>query len=289
MGKLQVIKRGMQSTIQDLGRFGYRKIGVPISGAMDSKSLKDANTIIGNPEIYPAIEHTLYGGIYRFHDPCVISVTGAKCNPTINGVLFDQYIPVEISSGDELEIHHPVRGCRSYLAIQGKPEIPVIMKSYSTYLPGKFGGFNGRKLEAGDEIVWNSNPEFTSHYTLSNEEIPYFSTKISIKIKSGPEFDLLDDKAKDQLTGSPFKVSTDSNRMGIRLIGNEIQFPNIEMSSAPVIPGIIQLPSSGNPIILMKDGQTIGGYPRIGIVDESELWRLGQVKGGDNITFNIVD
>ena len=287
MGQLTVIKQGFQTTIQDLGRFGYRKLGVPISGAMDSKSMIDANHIVGNPDTNPVIEHTFYGGKYKFFDSTCISITGASCNPTVNGELVPQYESVQVKSGDELEINYPTRGCRAYLAIQGKFSIPNVMESYSTYLQGKFGGFDGRTLQKGDVVNWQNDKNELEKVAFSKSQIPYFSTKITIWIEKGPEFLELSESAIKQLTMEPFEVDSKSNRMGIRLKSKNLKSPIIEMVSSPVFPGIIQLPPSGNPIILMKDGQTIGGYPRIGFIKHDDLWRLGQVKAGDQISFKF--
>lgn len=287
MGSIQVIKPGFQSTIQDLGRYGFRKIGVPTSGAMDLKSMLDANQIVGNDESNPVIEHTFYGGVYQFNEAAIISITGAICNPTVNSVSITQYESIKIEKEDILEIQYPSRGCRSYLAIQGRPKIQQVMNSYSTYLPGRFGGFDGRSLQKGDLLKWDFSSNESLIRNFKKEEIPYFSSKVSIAVEKGPEFDLLDASYQEKLFSTSHEVTSDSNRMGIRLQGEEIEVTHLEMTSSPVIPGIIQIPPSGNPIILMKDAQTIGGYPRIGLINESDLWRIGQVKTGDLIRFTI--
>ena len=289
MRSLEVIKQGFQSTIQDFGRFGYRNIGVPKSGAMDFKSMKDANRLVGNSACNPIIENTLYGGVYHFNDPALLSICGARCNPKINGKSIPQYKSISVNEGDELEVNHPTKGCRSYVAIQGIFIVPKVMNSYSTYLLGRFGGFNGRALQANDVINWEISTIQSEVMDFPKEEIPYFSSKNTIEIVQGLEFALLDDNAEEQLFSTSFMVTSQSNRMGIRLSGENIDFKNIQMISSPVIPGIIQLPPSGNPIILMNDSQTIGGYPRIGVVIESELWRLGQVKSGDQIRFKLIE
>jgi biotin-dependent carboxylase-like uncharacterized protein len=287
MGQIEVIKNGFQSTIQDLGRFGFRKIGVPESGAMDSKSMIDANKIVGNPYSHPVIEHTFYGGTYKFSEAVVVSVTGATCNPTVNGIPKSQYEPIYLNAGDEVELNHPSRGCRSYLAIQGLLKLSMIMNSYSTYLPGHFGGFNGRALESGDLLEWQSNLNESSTIEFDKKQIPYFSSKIVLSLNMGPESIKVGKSVMEKIISTTYVVDSNSNRMGIRLKGEAIEIRNQEMNSSPVIPGIIQLPPSGVPIILMKDGQTIGGYPRIGIFNDSEQWRLGQLKTGDQLRFNL--
>lgn len=289
MESIRVIKAGFQSTIQDLGRCGFRKFGVPVCGAMDSKSMRDANKIVGNPESNPVIEQTFYGGIYKFNEPAIISITGSNSGPTLNDRQIPQYEAIRVESGDKLEIHHPSRGCRSYLAIQGHIDVPKVLDSYSTYLLGSFGGYEGRTLRVDDEIRWMFSLDESLIMEFPKKDIPYFSSKIVVDIEKGLEFEIFDEPTLDLFRSTSFAVSSQSNRMGIRLSGEKIGFNRLEMVSSPVVPGIIQLPPSGNPIILMNDSQTIGGYPRIGVVKESELWRLGQVKSGDQIRFNIIE
>lgn len=286
---LEVIKCGFQTTVQDFGRFGYRKIGIPTSGVMDIKSMIDANKLVGNPISNSVIENTLYGGIYRFNDSALFSICGAECNPKINGKIIPQYESIDVERGDELEVDHPTKGCRSYVAIQGVLSLPMVMNSFSTYLPGNFGGFRGRTLQVNDIINWENTVDAPVMMNFPKEEIPYFSSKITVEIEKGLEFYDMDARTQKQFLSTSFSVTSQSNRMGIRLSGGDIDFEKVEMISSPVVPGVIQLPPSGNPIILMKDSQTIGGYPRIGIVKQTELWRLGQVKSGDQIRFKCVD
>lgn len=287
MGIFRVIEAGFFTTIQDKGRFGYRKYGIPISGAMDLKSMMDANFLVENPKNNPVLECTLDGGIYQFLDAAMVGSTGAQSSILLNGTQVSQYEPILVSKGDVLEIGYPTRGCRSYLAINGELDIPMVMGSYSTYVPGKFGGFHGRKLQRGDELVWTGSGKYHDTKSLPKEQIPYFSSKVRISVEPGPELGWLSEEAKSSFLSSRFEVQSQSNRMGIRLGGNSIECPRKQMVSSPVKPGVIQLPPSGNPIVLMNDGQTIGGYPRIGVVKKSELWRLGQLKAGDQISFTL--
>jgi len=287
MGIFRVIKAGFFTTIQDKGRFGYRKYGIPISGAMDLKSMMDANFLVGNPKDNPVLECTLNGGIYQFLDAAMVGSTGAQSSILLNSTQISQYEPILVSKGDVLEIGYPTRGCRSYLAIKGELDIPMVMGSHSTYVPGKFGGFHGRELQKGDELAWTDSGKHHDTKSLQKDQIPYFSSKIRISVEPGPEFSWLSEKAKSSFLSSRFEVQPQSNRMGIRLGRNSMECPQKQMVSSPVKPGVVQLPPSGNPIVLMNDGQTIGGYPRIGVVKEYELWRLGQVKAGDQISFTL--
>ena len=285
MNRLKVIDGGIFTTIQDYGRPGFRKYGVPVSGVMDVKSFDLANRLVGNQKGSPLLECTLRGGKYLFENRSLIALTGALMNPKINGEEVPQNCSLIVHPADELELGFASRGCRTYLALKGDIDLPKIMDSFSTYTLGKFGGVHGRELRAGDELEWHQQGEEFNPSEASKEEIPYFSTKVKVRIMKGPEWDLFSDEAQQEFLNSQYQVSSLSNRMGIRLEGNSLDSPERQMISSPVIPGIIQLPPNGNPIILMQDGQTIGGYPRIAKVLEEDLWRLGQVKAGDKVSF----
>ncbi len=287
MTRIEVLDGGLFTTIQDFGRVGFRKYGVPVSGVMDTNSYELANWLVGNPNGAPVLEFTLKGGRYLFHDNTVIAITGALMNPKINGSEIAMNCSLEIKEGDELELGFAKRGCRAYLAIQGDPKISKVMDSYSTYTTGKFGGFEGHTLKKGDILNWkNLGRDFEQRKTPI-EQIPYFSSKITVRVIKGVEWDWFDQSLKDQFLNSKYFIGSSSNRMGIRLDGVSLNVTKREMISSPVITGIIQLPPNGKPIILMQDGQTIGGYPRIAKVLDEDLWRLGQLKPGDQLGLTL--
>lgn len=287
MTSIEVLNGGLFTTIQDFGRVGYRKYGIPVSGVMDIKSYELSNWLVGNPNGTPVLEFTLKGGRYLFHDNTVIAITGALMNPKINGSEIEMNCSLEIKEGDELDLGFAKRGCRAYLAIQGDPKISKVMDSYSTYITGKFGGFGGRTLKKGDILEWKYLSQETEQRKTPKEKIPYFSSKIIVRVIKGVEWDWFTQSFKDQFLDSKYIIGSSSNRMGIRMEGVSLNVPKREMTSSPVIPGIIQLPPNGNPIILMQDGQTIGGYPRIAKVVDEDLWRIGQLKPGDQLQFNL--
>lgn len=287
MAKLEVLDGGLFTTIQDMGRPGFRKFGVPTSGAMDIKSFQLTNRLVGNPEDFPVLECTMKGGKYRFREEAIIAVTGASMNPKIGGKEVGQNESLKINAGDELELGFSTRGCRSYISIKGSLKIKKVMDSYSTYTIGKFGGFSGRALKSGDVLEWDQIIFSKPIQKAPIDQIPYFSSKVSVRIMKGVEWDWISKASQEEFISSRFKVSSKSNRMGIRLQGLTLEVPDRQMISSPVVPGIIQLPKSGNPIILMQDGQTIGGYPRIAKVLDEDIWRLGQVKAGDKVSFQL--
>ena len=286
MGSLKVINPGMFTSLQDKGRFGYRKFGIPTSGAMDEQAMEDVNRIVGNPINSPVIECTFEGGKYEFNSNAVIAITGADNEVTINGEQVPRYKALSVNKEDLLSIGHPKRGIRNYLTIQGIWKAPKVMNSYSTYVPGAFGGFAGRMLEAGDILEWNELDEPVPAIS-PDIQIPYFSSKLSLHVYTGPEWEILNEQQKTELLNAEFTVDTTSNRMAIRFSGLSVAHSFEDMKSAAVAPGIIQLPPSGLPILLMKDAQTIGGYPRILYVAEYHLWRAGQLAPGDTIRFDL--
>ncbi len=289
MGNLRVLNAGLFSTIQDIGRKGFRKYGVPVSGAMDEKAYELSNWLVGNESGAPVLELTMSGGKYRFETEACIAITGADMKPSINSQTVAINKTLTVKAGDTLSLKFSDRGCRSYLAIRGQLEIDSVMNSYSTYTVGGFGGFHGRSLQTGDILNWEEASWKAEMLEVKKEEIPYYSSKVTIKVMPAPEWDWLSEKEQNVVLSQKFSVDSSSNRMGIRLIGDKIDAPDIQMTSSPVMPGIIQLPKSGDPIVLMTDGQTIGGYPRILKVLNSELWRLGQVKPGDHVSFELMN
>lgn len=290
MAKLTVKDGGLFTTIQDIGRVGYRKYGIPVSGVMDNSAFELVNSLVGNAPETPVLEMTLKGGKYRFESDSLIALTGANMNPTVNGISVELNSSLEIKSGDILEFEYARRGCRCYLGVRGIWEIEKILGSCSTYTEGKFGGIEGRTLQKGDQLHWKEIQADFQSYTLSQEEIPYYSSKLTVEFIPGPEWNWLSKKEQDKFLSTEFKISSESNRMGIRLNSDfQIEGKKREMVSSGVIPGIIQLPPNGSPIILMKDGQTVGGYPRIGKVLDIHLNRLAQVQPNGTIRFKKSD
>lgn len=288
MGKITVLDGGFFTTVQDVGRFGFRKCGIPISGVMDENAYQYANELVQNPLGSPVLECTLVGGSYRFDTDACIAITGADMNPEINGKDALQNKTLLIDKGGILTLKRAIRGCRTYIGIRGKWDLKCVLGSYSTNVQSNFGGLNGKALQKEDFFKWNEYPDAPISKSIPRERIPYYSSKRTIFFEKGPEFEWLNASAKEQLLSTSFSVSSKSNRMAIRLQSeNELEAPELQMKSSPVMPGIIQLPPNGNPIILMKDAQTVGGYPRIGIISEHYLSLLAQVPSNGIIRFEL--
>jgi biotin-dependent carboxylase-like uncharacterized protein len=288
MGKLTVLDGGLFTSIQDKGRFGFRKYGVPTSGVMDQSAYFLANKLVGNDLEEPVLECTLKGGKYVFNSDTSIAITGALMRPRINDNAVEMNTVLHVQEGDVLNLKFAERGCRSYISIRGSWNVPDVMGSLSTYVPGNFGGITGSKLKEGDEIFWTEIDIEFDTFKSQNDQIPYYSSKISVDFIPGPEWSLLSKEDQKMFLSNSFKISSKSNRMGIRL---ETEYPikvkATDMSSSGVIPGIIQLPPEGKPIILMRDGQTIGGYPRIGKVLDIHLNRLAQLPPNATVRFSL--
>ena len=285
MGRLEIIDPGMFTTIQDEGRFGFRRYGIPDSGAMDGKAYDEANRLTGTKRGHPVIEFTLNGGTVVFKTDAIIALTGADMSPLLNDEPITMYASHQITEGDILKLGYAIRGCRSYLSMKGLLHSENVFGSYSTFEKAGIGGYKGRKLKTGDVLSWSEEHSKFGENRTPPKDIPYYSSKVNLHLIKGPEWDWFSENEREEMFKKEFRVSSNSDRMGIRLVGTGIKVPDRQLISSPVIPGIIQVPGKGDPIILMNDGQTIGGYPRIAKVPDSELWRLGQVKPGDTIRF----
>ncbi|MEX0720437.1 MAG: biotin-dependent carboxyltransferase family protein [Balneolaceae bacterium] len=290
-GSLKILDGGLFTTIQDSGRTGYRKYGIPVSGVMDSHSYKLANWLAGNSVSAPVLEMTLKGGTCRFLSEAAVGITGADMNAMLNDQPVEINKSINANKGDELTFGYAKSGCRTYLAIHGSWKIDKVMDSCSTYTTAKFGGMKGRKLQKEDVLEWEYEPLSKVEKQVPQSLIPYYSSSGNrIRVIAGPEWERLSKANQERLLETEFKISPQSNRMGIRL-KNQTPF-DAEVSgllSSAVVPGIIQLPAPGSPIILMQDGQTAGGYPRIAKVIDIDLWRMAQLAPHATISFNMID
>ncbi|MDR9418016.1 biotin-dependent carboxyltransferase family protein [Gracilimonas sp.] len=289
-GQLEILEGGLLTTIQDQGRFGYRKYGVPVSGAVDSHSAELANWLAGNYKKAPVIECTLIGPTLKFNSDAVIGISGSGGAVHLNG---DERVineTIRVKTDDVLKIGHLEKGCRLYIAIKGEWELESMMGSFSTCLQAIFGGYSGRKLKSGDSICWECEEDDTAKRKTPKKLIPHFSTRQLIRIMPGPEWNWISEDEQFKFLDTDFSILDSSNRMGVRLKSLEkITLQKDNMKSGPVVPGTIQLPPNGNPIILMNDAQSVGGYPRIAKIAEADVWRLGQLWKGNKINFSLIE
>lgn len=285
----EVIQPGAYTTIQDRGRFSYQQFGVPVCGVVDSFAYRVANALVGNFQGQAVLEATIFGPTLKVLNQGLIAVTGGNLTPLINNASLPMWESVAIYPDDMLQFKGVKTGCRAYIAMAGGIDVPKVMGSRSTYVAGKIGGINGRLLAAGDRLnkgegIGKAGARITS------DLIPIYSHDIEIRVILGPQDDYFSEGI-DKFFASTFKVSTKADRMGYRLEGSQImQREAIEKSiiSEPSVPGGIQVPPDGQPIILLVE-QTVGGYTKIATVISSDISKVGQAKPGDQIHFRQVE
>ena len=280
---IEVESGGVQTTVQDLGRVGYQSIGVADGGALDQRALSMANLMVGNAAGTPALEWVLKGPILRFHSPAWAALAGAEVEGHLTRA------PFQIARGEVLDLSRPVRGGRGYLAVGGGIAVPLQLGSASTHLGAGFGGFGGRALRSGDRLpVGLSRVQaVTGGWQMSASfRPPPTGTVSDIRILPGPEREALHAPMWQRFMASEYVISADSNRMGFRLQGPAVELAEpIEMISQPVSLGTVQLPPSGQPLVLMADRQSVGGYPRIASVISADIPILAQVPLGGSVRF----
>lgn len=281
-GGIEVIQPGIFSTIQDTGRFGFMKFGVPRSGPMDSYAAKLGNLLLQNSQNDAVLEITLSGPHLKFSKPAVIVITGADLFSTVNGIRVENNKIIQISPGDVLSFGKRVKGCRCYLSIKGGFLTEEILDSKSWY-DGITPFF---RLEKGYKLKYiEAEIDISSHGSQLKINKDYFDSP-QIDVFPGPEYYLLPDDLQKTLANTKFTVDNKNNRMAIQLkemLANSLQ----PIITGPVVPGTVQLTPSGKLIILMRDCQTTGGYPRIMSLTENGINRLSQKIEGEKVRFKI--
>jgi antagonist of KipI len=283
---IEILRSGSFSSIQDIKRKNSRVYGIPRSGPMDKRSHILSNWLLGKNSCEETIEMTLIGSKLKFHFDTKISLCGAKSECFLNNRTIPMNQVLSVEKGDVIDIRKIIHGNWLYLSVSGKIISDSYFDSISTYEKVEIGGNNGRKLSNGDYL------KFKPLKTINNRKVPKelinnFNEKI-IRVIKGPEHKLLESKI-DYFTENPFTVSPTSDRMGIRLkkVGKSIDF-DISIKSSPVVEGTIQVPPDGNPIVLMSDSQTTGGYPRLGVISSVDISKFSQIKPNEIIRFRFI-
>lgn len=291
---LKVIKAGLLDTIQDMGRQGFRHLGINPTGAMDKYSLAVSNLLVGNQPGEAAIELHFPASVFLFTQPALVALSGADLSPTINGEAIPVNHPVIVRKNDVLQFHKSVTGARSYLALAGGLLIDKWLGSSSTHLKAKAGGYKGRQLMKEDELVMQQ----PFHYQQPEEflvlpwraDTSWEDQSNEILVLPGHEWDRLTTEAIENFTKNAFVITQQSDRMGYRLDNNPLPvITKDEVVSSAVSFGTVQLLPDGKLIILMADHQTTGGYPRIAYVITAHQSRLAQRTAGDKIYFRLTD
>lgn len=292
-----MIKPGLLTTVQDLGRKGFQQYGMIVSGAMDSYALRVGNIIVGNDEGEAGLEITMIGPALYFIDDAIITITGGELSPTLNGEPVHMWGSIHVEKGSTLEFGKLKAGVRAYLTIRGGIDVPVVMNSRSTYLRAGIGGYNGRALQKGDRLkvkhVQNNPSSFQTALRkrrLHPSLIPTYQSSIQARVILGPQADAFTEQSITDFLRQPYLITPQSDRMGYRLQGMRLQHKHSAdiISDATAI-GSIQVPASGDPILLLADRQTTGGYPKIATVVTVDLPYIAQAKPGDRIFFTQVN
>jgi biotin-dependent carboxylase-like uncharacterized protein len=284
-----VLKPGLFTTVQDLGRFGYLKYGVPASGAMDQFSLVAANLLVGNQSSGACLETTLIGPELQVLSETQIAVTGAACSLRINGKTVPMWRTLRAKKGDVVSFGNVQNGCRTYLSARGGINVPLLLGSRSTYARGGFGGLDGRPLRNGDTIESLGASPLTVEYSMPEELVPQFADRVEARVVLGPQADMFTDAGVETFLSGLFKVTSEADRMGYRLDGPTIEHKGrADIVSDALLPGAVQVPKNGRPILVMREAQTTGGYPKIAVVISPDLSLLGQAKPGSSIKFSKV-
>ncbi|RYL95883.1 biotin-dependent carboxyltransferase [Sporolactobacillus sp. THM7-4] len=297
---LLVNKPGMLSTIQDLGRNGWQKAGVSTSGAMDSWALRLANALVGNEPGAACLEITLSGPELCFEEGHWIAITGADLSPVIGDRRVPMNRPVYVRKGTVLAFTVPVKGLRTYLAVDGGIDVPEVLGSRSTALQAQFGGLNGRAIQSGDRLPAGRKSAFPHrllqkdeafyyvNWTVNPRLLPYHHPRL-IRVVAGREWAAFSKPARRNFLYTAYEVTRDSNRMGARLSGLKLELKKEKsLISSPVSVGTVQVPANGQPILLLQDRQTTGGYPMIAHVISADLPKAAQARPGDKLSFRKV-
>ena len=283
---VRVIHSGLLTTVQDLGRWGFAAMGVPVAGAMDVRSHRLANLIVGNDPSVATLEVTLIGPRLEFEDERVVAVAGAEFELALEGRRVPMYERLSVSRGSQLAFGARRRGARAYVAISGGIDVEPVLGSRSTHVASAMGGVSGRALRAGDRFPLGSSSGARQPDHWPTIEVP--NGYAEVRIVPGPQEDHFASDALDILQGAPYRVGHASDRIGFRLEGRPLGHSRAaEIISDATISGTLQVPGSGLPILLTADRQTTGGYPKLATVISADMGLVGQLAPGDTIGFRL--
>ena len=285
-GVIHVRRPGLLTTVQDLGRWGHQATGVPVAGPMDTYSHRLANLLVGNNASAAGLEITLLGPELEFDCTTTVAICGAEFDVTCNGQSVPTGLSFNVSPGARLQFGRRRAGARAYLAVAGGLQTPIVLGSRATHLVSAMGGIAGRALAAGDQLAIQPSAGPARTRRASGMILPASGGAL-LRLLPGPQADAFPPEAAHTLSTVSFRVSPRSNRMGYRLEGPPlIRRIGPEPISEPLAFGAIQVPAAGEPILLMADRQTAGGYPKIASVIAADLPIAGQLAPGDRIEFS---
>lgn len=284
---LEIVNNPILATIQDMGRYSYSHIGVTNSGVMDEYSYFFANKMLLNPIDTNTIEISFSNVIFKAHASTQIAITGAICELFINDVPKQCWHTYNINSGDVIKIGKILEGSRVYLSVSGGFDIQKEFGSNSTTLKENLGGISGEKLKKGDVLPYKAFPK-KHNKRLKKEHIPTYEDELTLRVILSYQEENFTQEEKDKFFSSTYNITNDFNRMGCKLSGEPIVCDINGIISEGISFGAIQIPSDGQPIILLKDRQTIGGYPKIGSLFSIDCFKLSQAKPNTKIRFTPI-
>jgi antagonist of KipI len=293
MSLIEVRAPGLLTTVQDLGREGFGPMGVSASGAADRVALRIGNRLVGNAEGAAGLEMTLLGGTFFFQEAAVVALTGADFAPTLDNVPVPSWSTVEIRAGQTLQMGPTRTGARCYLCVRGGIDVKLFLGSASTHLLSGLGGFQGRALRVGDVLkMGTASGSFRTFRkrSVSARAVAQLAPRKVLRVTPGPQSDWFSPEVQEAFYAGTYRVTEESNRMGLRLEGAAISSTaGGEMTSEGVSLGAVQITVGGLPIILFVEQQTTGGYPKIANVISADLSTLGQLRPRDEIRFELVE
>jgi len=290
MSTIEVQAPGLLTTVQDLGREGFGPMGVSPSGAADAVSLRLANRLVGNAEGAAGLEMTLVGGAFRFPQGAVIALSGSDFGATLDGEAVGLWASVQVQPGGILRMGATRSGARCYLCVQGGIAVQPLLGSASTHVLSSLGGFQGRALRRGDVLRIGPAKDPFRKRTVTPRALDSLSPRRVLRVTAGPQSDWFSESSQRAFYASAYRVAEESNRMGLRLEGSPVAADSVrEMVTEGVPLGAVQVPASGQPIILFVEQQTTGGYPKIANVISADLHSVGQLRPRDEIRFERVE
>ncbi|MBV8637035.1 MAG: biotin-dependent carboxyltransferase family protein [Candidatus Eremiobacteraeota bacterium] len=294
MTELIVEQAAAQMLVVDRGRFGHRHEGIPWCGPADALAFDIANVLLCNPPDCAGLEVMLGGTRIRFGSTVTFAITGADCDAALNGRRCANWAKHVAPEGSVLQLRPPSRSVYAYVAVSGGIDVPLVLGSRTTDVAASFGGFAGRTLREGDRVAIGTAicpagasfaiapPQLNLHAGAQSDGVTV------LRAIAGGEIERFDERSRTQLWEERWSVGYQSNRMGYRLHGGALQYVGEQLPSHGVFPGVIQVPPSGEPIVLLADAHTTGGYPKVGVVIENDLPLLAQRRPGELVRFRPV-
>lgn len=292
---IEILSTGLANTVQDGGRPGFFDAGVSLCGAMDRPAYETANALLGNDADAAAIEIALFPFRLKFHADVSFALTGAACPASLDDAALPPWWSANAKAGQTLRLDPPVQGARAYLAFAGGIDVPKVLGSRATDAKGGYGGLEGRGLHRGDRLALGAAPQARGRgRTAGLGAVPAWAMESepwrAIRVLAAAEYAAFTDAARLAFFGTDWLVGADANRMGFRLDGPKLELTApLELFSHGLVPGTVQVPASGLPIVQMADANTCGGYPKIATVIEADLWKLAQAPVGTKVRFAETD